>query len=243
MRNIYLLPTDKPSSLYYKDDNYKLANSTISIDWYISSAGYKPTNIYITNDEKIKEGDYVIEDIGGVVYGPIDRDSIVENPKKIILTSDQELTEHGIQSIDDEFLEWFVNNPNCEYVEVELLQAYKLDRELGDFMYKTVFPQKEQDYEIVSIGEERIKLYIQEQNIDNTMKNNDTLEFGLMEIELKNTKRILASLEKALEDRDKQIAEMYSKEEVYKILVEHTIELFKKEPCTLDEWFEKYKKK
>jgi transposase len=75
------------------------------------------------------------------------------------------------------------------------------------------------------------------------MKNNDILEFGLMEIELKNTKRILASLEKALEDRDKQIEKMYSEEEVYTILVQHTIELFKKEPCTLDEWFEKHKKK
>ncbi len=36
---------------------------------------------------------------------------------------------------------------------------------------------------------------------------------------------------------------MYSEEEVYIILVQHTIELFKKEPCTLDEWFEKHKKK
>ena len=36
---------------------------------------------------------------------------------------------------------------------------------------------------------------------------------------------------------------MYSEEEVYDILVEHTIELFKKESKTLNEWFEKYKKK
>jgi hypothetical protein len=75
------------------------------------------------------------------------------------------------------------------------------------------------------------------------MKNNDIIEFGLMEIELKNTKIILASLEKALDDRDKQIEKMYSEEDVYTILVQHTIELFKKEPCTLDEWFGKHKKK
>ena len=36
---------------------------------------------------------------------------------------------------------------------------------------------------------------------------------------------------------------MYSEEEVYDILVEHTIELFKKESKTLNEWFEKFKKK
>jgi hypothetical protein len=36
---------------------------------------------------------------------------------------------------------------------------------------------------------------------------------------------------------------MYSEEEVYDILVEHTIELFKKESKTLNEWFEQFKKK
>jgi hypothetical protein len=40
-----------------------------------------------------------------------------------------------------------------------------------------------------------------------------------------------------------QAERMYSEEEVYDILVEHTIELFKKESTTLNEWFEKYKKK
>jgi hypothetical protein len=36
---------------------------------------------------------------------------------------------------------------------------------------------------------------------------------------------------------------MYSEEEVYNILVEHTVELFKGQPCTLDEFFEQFKKK
>ena len=38
--------------------------------------------------------------------------------KKIILTTDQDLLKDGVQPIDDEFLEWFVKNPNCESVEV-----------------------------------------------------------------------------------------------------------------------------
>jgi hypothetical protein len=120
MKNLYILPTDKPSSLYYKDDNYKLANSTIAIDWYISSAGYKPTNIYITSDEEIKESDWVFN---------FEYDYIVQYDskkhddkfwyKKIILTTDQDLIADGVQAIDDEFLEWFVKNPSCEGVEVE----------------------------------------------------------------------------------------------------------------------------
>ena len=57
MKNIFLLPTDQLTSvLYGKDDKYKLANSTMSMDWFISSAGYKPKHIYITSDEEIKEG-------------------------------------------------------------------------------------------------------------------------------------------------------------------------------------------
>ena len=41
-----------------------------------------------------------------------------EHLKKIILTTDQDLIKDGVQAIDDEFLEWFVKNPNCEFVEV-----------------------------------------------------------------------------------------------------------------------------
>ena len=41
-----------------------------------------------------------------------------------------------------------------------------------------------------------------------------------------------------------QAEKMYSQEEVYNILVEHTVELLvQKQPCTLDEFFEKFKKK
>jgi hypothetical protein len=48
-----------------------------------------PEGFIVTSDEEIKENDYVIEDIGGTIYGPIDRESIVENPKKVIVQQDQ----------------------------------------------------------------------------------------------------------------------------------------------------------
>jgi hypothetical protein len=38
--------------------------------------------------------------------------------KKIILTTDQDLINDGVQAIDDDFLQWFVNNPSCEEVEI-----------------------------------------------------------------------------------------------------------------------------
>jgi hypothetical protein len=41
-----------------------------------------------------------------------------KNIKKIILTTDQDLIENGVQAIEDEFLEWFVKNPTCEYAPI-----------------------------------------------------------------------------------------------------------------------------
>jgi hypothetical protein len=134
MKNIHILPTDRPSRLYAKDGNYKLANSTMSMDWYISSAGYKPYNIYITSDEVIKEGvnQWYLDKFlnkpmnsGGAQYG--------EKQNVIILTTDPTLIKDGVQAIDDEFLEWFVKNPNCEFVEVQDWVNY----------YKIFIPQEE----------------------------------------------------------------------------------------------------
>lgn len=51
----------------------------------------------------------------------------------------------------------------------------------------------------------------------------------------------LNKFEKAKEMEKQQ--QGYSEEEVYDILVKHTVELFKSEPQTLDEFFEKFKKK
>jgi len=43
----------------------------------------------------------------------------------IILTTDQDLIKDGVQSIDDEFLKWFVKNPSCEFVDVKKYHGVK----------------------------------------------------------------------------------------------------------------------
>ena len=133
MKNIHILPTDKPSRLYSKDGNHKLDNSTIAMDWYISSVGYKPHHIYITSDEEIKEGDWYIDTSVFKENIAIDRGIYqmkyfkwgIEGQgdcKKIILTTDQDLIKDGVQAIDDDFLEWFVNNPSCEEVKTYIVK-------------------------------------------------------------------------------------------------------------------------
>jgi len=142
MKNLFLIPTNKPSRFYSIDGKHKLANSTMAMDWYISSVGYKPHDIYITNDEEIKEGDWIISDqsllsplydaIGKVEIISLETKKIIQSDnswywtdldcKKIILTTDPQLIKDGVQEIDDEFLEWFVQNSSCEEVETHIVK-------------------------------------------------------------------------------------------------------------------------
>jgi hypothetical protein len=109
MKNIHIIPTEKPSMLYKDGEKLKLD---------IESYGVNNQNIYITSDEEIKEGvdQWYLDKFlnkpynsGGSQYS--------SKQDVIILTTDQDLIKDGVQAIDDEFLEWFVKNPSCEEVE------------------------------------------------------------------------------------------------------------------------------
>lgn len=111
MKNIHILPTDKPSRLLINKENSLVLTS----NYYSSS---KPQNIYITNDEEIKEGDWITDGTKIILNRSWVDD---EDYKKIILTTDIDLTKsisNPVQAIDDEFLEWFVKNPSCEQIMV-----------------------------------------------------------------------------------------------------------------------------
>jgi hypothetical protein len=105
-------------------------------------------NIYITSDEEIKEGDWMYykhfrEDIVCKYDTMNGQNTNVNEHKpfyqKIILTTDQELIKDCVQAIDDEFLEWFVNNSSCESVEVDKNWNYPLDK---SWEYKIIIPKE-----------------------------------------------------------------------------------------------------
>lgn len=118
MKNIHVLPTDKPSRIYLIKSNNKLGITSNNPEFTENFAsGTQNQHIYITNDEEIKVGDFFYS-----VRGVIEK-AIINYPKgehfgKLILTTDQNLIKYGVQAIDDEFLEWFVKNPTCEEVEI-----------------------------------------------------------------------------------------------------------------------------
>jgi len=135
MKNIHLLPTEKPSRLVKNDLGIVInENFDKSILDLIQA---KFVNIYITSDEEIREGDwYLYTDILNKLHLKkyLDEGSRKGNDgQKIVLTTDQDLIENGVQAIDDEFLEWFIKNPNCEEVEIHNLRIK--NQETGEIFH------------------------------------------------------------------------------------------------------------
>jgi len=128
MKNIHILTTNKPSRILRGLDGIRIFENEVSPDneWCVN------VNIHITNDEEIKDGDKRINNYQRKLEGE-------EIPsKKIILTTDQDLIKDGVQAIDDEFLEWFVKNPSCEFVEVKCYSKFND----GDFSDYKIFEEK-----------------------------------------------------------------------------------------------------
>jgi hypothetical protein len=174
MKNIFILPTDKPSRLAFDidDEFYILSEEPV---FFKHQDEVENRNIYITSDEEIKEDDWVLftfNDITEIVKVAAINNNAFESKKgfgygleyckKIILTTDQKLIADGVQSIDDKFLEWFVKNPTCENVEIKLVE-FEVDMELGDeciehgSYYKIIIPQEEPKQE--TIEEAALKSY------------------------------------------------------------------------------------
>jgi hypothetical protein len=113
MKNIHLLPTEKPSRLTKPGGSSFIKLYTNGLT-NTPKGHCKNYHLYITSDEEIKEGDWI--KWGDAIYKA--NRKYIPPFKKIILTTDQDLIADGVQAIDDEFLEWFVKNPSCEFVEI-----------------------------------------------------------------------------------------------------------------------------
>ena len=79
----------------------------------------KRKDIYITNDEKPKDGDWITN--GLTVLKAIKGTTPTLLWKKIILTTDEDLIKDDVQPIENDFKQWYVKNRDCRYVDVTLL--------------------------------------------------------------------------------------------------------------------------
>ncbi len=141
MKNIHVLSTDKPSRLYFHKLNHNLVFSELPMEYTGSGTWIEGRNIYITSDEEIKERDWVTNSLT-IMRANLDGQPTMDDYhpwKKIILTTDKELIKDGVQAIDDNFLEWFVKNPSCEFVEINKYAYAKPN--FGN--YKIIIPKEE----------------------------------------------------------------------------------------------------
>jgi hypothetical protein len=161
MKNIHVLPTSQPSNLLlciksyieHKDtpaeNSDNKGNFRLGFGIYANKVFYQHQNIYITNSEEIKEGDWFLEKAGRQY--PIQwngEEKLNFHCKKIILTTDQDLIKDGVQAIDDEFLEFIVKNPSCKRVEVvedtfTVKEMSKLPLGTRNHKYKIIIPKEE----------------------------------------------------------------------------------------------------
>ena len=119
MKNIHLIPTDKPSRLQLNVNTKRLILFN-NIQSNNESAHLATQNIYITSDEEIEEGDwfYDLDTKYVKIKQSFENSHLDFNAKKIIMTTDVDLIKDDVQALDNDFLQWFVENPSCEEVEV-----------------------------------------------------------------------------------------------------------------------------
>lgn len=157
MRNIYSLSTDKLSRLHITltaPIDYDPHNKFLNVDrpkWILydkpkgSGKRIFAIHLYITSNEIIKEGDWYTN--GKSIFLCTDLLSVDKKRyyylEKIILTTDIDLIEDGVQAVEDEFLQWFVKNPTCKSVMVipDVKGLRDIFQPSGKDLYKIIIPK------------------------------------------------------------------------------------------------------
>ena len=216
---------------------------------------------------------YIVEDIFiyklryGQKEGELQINSFrYEDVKKIILTTDQDLIKDGVQAIDDEFLEWFVKNPSCEFVELKhIIKEYVDDQDAYGYdvnYYKIIIPKedlknpnnqeimfhkerKEYFYEDIVDGEHKMVWLGKEEPKKDcfSLPNCTCKEYNLDVIKglCKICGNSIIHLGERVCVKSKQ-EKSYSEEEVWKLVNKLNETLNIGSDLTLEEWFEQFKK-
>jgi hypothetical protein len=231
MKNVHVLPTEKETRLFTSDSELILAG-------YPKTTFKTGRNIYITDDSEIEVGDWFLcldnTKCNDSTYkcNEVWLNMEEKQPsycKKIILTTAQDLIKDGVQAIDDEFLEWFVQNPTCEVVEVERLEDGQYVDRFADGSvvegvyenYKVILPQDEAKQETLEEAAERLS---ELQEATYTTQHKVTYKHGF------------------IDGAKWQAERMYSEEEVLRIIQDLKSYLGFGDEVAEKEWFNQFKK-
>jgi len=237
MKNLYLLPTDKPSRLVKIKDTFFLTSTN-------NIPGGTFYNIYITADEEIGENDWYLDTTVNVIFK---NDKLFLNGtgyKKIILSTDPELIADGIQAIDDEFLLWFVKNNSCEFVVIDWSPLSK-----NLYGWKIIIPQEEpkgekKPHSFCETPEEKCTMnYCDDNGCQNRKRH--LVETHEQEIlpEFTLSKNIFDKISDLPKTETLEEQRMYSEEEVYELLCHFFDDHVNAQDANIAQWFEQNKKK
>jgi hypothetical protein len=235
MRNLYLLPTDQPTGIFETNSGLQF-----SIMNKVRYGEFKGFHIYITSDEEIGEGDWYLDTTVNVIFK---NDKLFLNGtgyKKIILSTDPELIADGVQSIDDEFLLWFVKNSSCEFVVIDWSPLSK-----NLYGWKIIIPQEEPKQE------SHICKYC---NAETTQPDDEcyakpkqeTLEEAAKKYAKgKSSSSVFQEAHKRdfITGANWQAERMYSEGEVYELLCQFFDDHVNAQNANISQWFEQNKKK
>lgn len=167
------MATSQFSKLAYYQESTSYNKSILQLV-NMTSSDYTYQHVYITNDEEPKNGEWVYHPEVSQEYTKVNlskegdekytkgqhtaqgvykhkptTNEWYKKERKIILTTDPELIVDGIQAINDDFLQWFVNNDSCEEVKIshELNINGKNGLDRARFIYKIIIPVEESKQE------------------------------------------------------------------------------------------------
>jgi hypothetical protein len=135
----------------------------------------------ISNNESINENDHIITQDGRLVEVSYLLSKDVQGGHKVILTTNKLLIKDGVQAIDDEFLEWFVKNPSCEFVKLKSESSRKHGMWKPEYypqIYKIIIP-KEEPKPLFAKGQ---KVYLKEDNNVSQVVDDNTKDWSLWEL-------------------------------------------------------------
>jgi hypothetical protein len=124
MKNLFILPSEKPSRLLKSQNNNFMIIKSDTPNWFEIILKNTYQNIYIINDDEIKDNTWVLNIVNGNIYKtykgkPFNKDTKKEKWRKIIIATDVDLIKDGVPAINDQVLDWFVKNPTCEWVDID----------------------------------------------------------------------------------------------------------------------------
>ncbi len=248
MKNIFILPAKsfKSKLAMYRNKEYtelhgvgELAFCKDDIGW---SELWRPLELYVTSEEALKPGDWYINTFLALLQQEPEihakksdfvahkKDPLFKYCKKIVLTTDSDLIKDAIQAIDNEFLEWFVQNLSCEKVEIKhIIKEYVDDQDAYgyDASYYTIAIPKKEPIHTSYTGK------VWEPSKQETVE----------EAAEKYWSRQPYNEDPFVEGVKWQQERSYSKEEVWKLVNKLNQTLNIGSDLTLEEWFKQFKKK